>query len=103
MPGVLGGIASMFAIAIVANEFEKDYFPVIAAGGSKSGQVMAQVYMVLVTLGLAILTGYFGGLIVKRNIFSPPQILFKDDEHFDDVVSRYQESYHKIGATENQE
>jgi len=37
MPGILGGIASIFAIASVAGEFDKDYFPVIAAGGSKSG------------------------------------------------------------------
>jgi len=45
--------------------------------------------MILVTLGVAIITGWFGGLIVKRNIFNPPEILFKDDEHFHDVVSKY--------------
>jgi len=41
LPGLLGGIASMFAISAVAKEFDKDYFPVIAAGGGKTGQVMA--------------------------------------------------------------
>jgi hypothetical protein len=53
--------------------------------------------MVLVTLGISVLTGYFGGLIVKRNIFNPPEILFKDDEHFHEVTSRYPTSYHNIG------
>ncbi len=64
---------------------------------------MAQVYMILVTLGCAILTGWFGGLIVKRNIFNPPEILFKDDDHFHDVVSKYPASYLDIGAEKKDE
>jgi len=36
MPGVLGGIASIFAIGALAGEFDKSYFTAIAAGGSKS-------------------------------------------------------------------
>jgi len=59
---------------------------------------MAQVYMILVTLGASILSGWIGGLIVKRQVFNPPQILFKDDDHVHDVVSRYPESYHNIGG-----
>mgnify|MGYP003753823361 CR=1 FL=1 len=103
MPGLLGGVASIFAIAAVASEFDHDYFPVIANGGSKTGQVMAQVYMILVTLGAAILTGWFGGLIAKRGVFNPPEILFKDDDHFHDVVSKYPESYLDIGSEKKDE
>lgn len=45
--------------------------------------------MVLVTLGISIISGYFVGLIVKRNIFNPPTVMFKDDDHYHDVASRY--------------
>ena len=38
-------------------------------------------------------TGYTGGLIVKQGIFAQPDVLFKDDDHFHDVVARYPESY----------
>jgi hypothetical protein len=93
MPGILGGIASIFAVGALAGEFDKDYFTAIAAGGTKSDQVMAQVWMILVTLGASLFTGYTGGLIVKQGIFAQPDVLFKDDDHFHDVVARYPESY----------
>jgi len=93
MPGLLGGIASIFAISALAGDFDKDYFTAMAAGGTKSDQVMAQVWMILVTLGAALFTGYFGGLIAKRGMFNAPSVLFKDDDHFHDVVARYPQSY----------
>lgn len=69
MPGVLGGIASIFAIGALAGEFDKDYFTAMKSGGTKSDQVMAQVWMILVTLGASIFTGYFGGLVCKSGMF----------------------------------
>lgn len=64
---------------------------------------MAQIYMILFTLACSILSGWFGGLIVSLSIFNPPEILFKDDEHFEDVVSKYPESYHNIGGEKKDE
>jgi len=43
--------------------------------------------MILVTLGASILSGYLGGFIAKN--FNQPEVLFKDDDHFHDVVSKY--------------
>jgi ammonium transporter Rh len=93
MPGLLGGIASLFAIAATAHNFEKGYYPVTAAGGSISGQVMAQVYMILVTFGFSLVSGYFTGLFCKANMFAPPQVLFKDDDHMENVTDRYPETF----------
>lgn len=93
MPGLLGGVASIFAVGALAGEFDKDYFTAIKNGGTKSDQVMAQLWMILVTLGASLLTGYFGGLICKQRIFQQPDVLFKDDDHFHDVVARYPASY----------
>lgn len=41
MPGLIGGIASIFAIGCFAGQYDKDYFSAIAAGGTKSSQQMA--------------------------------------------------------------
>jgi len=54
---------------------------------------MAQVYMILVTLGFSIVSGYFTGLFCRANAFAPPQVLFKDDDHFVNVTDRYPESF----------
>jgi len=93
MPGVLGGVASIFAVGALAGDFDKDYFTAMAAGGTKSDQVMAQVWMILCTLGCALFTGYFGGLIASKGAFHQPTIFYKDDDHFHDVVARYPQSY----------
>jgi len=36
MPGLLGGVASIFAISALAGEFDSNYFTAIANGGTKS-------------------------------------------------------------------
>jgi len=41
MPGLIGGIASIFAVGALAGEFDKDYFTAMANGGTKSDQVIA--------------------------------------------------------------
>ena len=43
----------------------------------------------LVTLGIAILSGIIGGSICSWSIFSPPHALFRDDDHFEEVLKRY--------------
>jgi len=92
MPGLLGGIASIFAVACVAGEFEKGYFPAMKTG-TKTDQVLAQVYMILITFFFAGIAGYLTGFACKTGMFGQPEVLFKDDDHMHDVVSRYPESF----------
>jgi len=70
MPGLMGGIASIFAVACLSGEFNDDYFKVMRNGGTKTGQVMAQVYMILVTFFFAGLAGYATGFACKTRMFS---------------------------------
>jgi hypothetical protein len=42
-----------------------------------------------VTLGIAILSGIIGGSIASCSLFNPPHALFRDDEHFEEVLKRY--------------
>lgn len=46
-----------------------------------------------VTLGIAILSGIIGGSIASCSLFNPPHALFRDDEHFEEVLKRYSLSY----------
>jgi len=93
-PGLLGGIASIVAVATLYDELSKHdasgakYF----SASTKSEAVLAQVWMILVTLGASIFTGYFGGLFAKK-FCAEPEVLFKDDDHFADVVDRMPQSY----------
>jgi hypothetical protein len=43
----------------------------------------------LVTLVISILSGIIGGWIASWNIFSPPHALYRDDDHFEEVLKRY--------------
>ena len=43
----------------------------------------------LVTLGISIISGIIGGWIASQSIFSPPHALFRDDDHFEEVLKRY--------------
>jgi len=69
MPGLMGGIASIFAVAACADEFGDDYFPAMIKG-TKTDQVLAQVYMILVTFFFAIITGYSIGYFCSTSMFS---------------------------------
>jgi len=91
MPGLMGGIAGVFAVYACAEEFNDDYFPAMVKG-TKTDQVMAQVYMILFTFFFAGITGYSVGFFCRTGMFSQPDILFKDDDHIHDVVERYTES-----------
>lgn len=71
MPGLFGGVCSIFAVAIVADEFNEGYFKCMIKG-TKTDQVMAQVYMILITFFSAGLAGYMVGYFCKTGMFSQP-------------------------------
>jgi len=97
MPGILGGIVSAVVIAGASNKsFHTGYFPAMSATDDFSAQVMAQIYALLITLGLAIFTGLIGGKIAGLELLNPPKVLFKDDDHFHDVADRYPEEYKEL-------
>ena len=43
----------------------------------------------LVTLVISILSAIIGGWIASWSIFSPPHALYRDDDHFEEVLKRY--------------
>lgn len=102
MPGLLGGVASIFAVAFLADEFNADYFPCMIKG-TKTDQVMAQVYMILCTFFFAGISGYFVGFFCHTGMFAQPDVLFKDDDHFHDVVNRYPESFKDLSSDKKDE
>jgi ammonium transporter Rh len=67
MPGLLGGVVSIFAVSFLFDEFDAHYFPL-----TKTNQVMAQVYMILITFFSAGLAGYMVGYFCKTGMFSQP-------------------------------
>ena len=69
MPGLMGGVCSIFAVAILADEFNAGYFPAMVKG-TKTDQVMAQVYMILITFFFAGVSGYMVGFFCKTGMFS---------------------------------
>jgi ammonium transporter Rh len=71
MPGLFGGVCSIFAVAFVADEFNAGYFKCMVKG-TKTDQVMAQVYMILITFFSAGLAGYMVGYFCKTGMFSQP-------------------------------
>eukprot|EP00668_Euglena_longa_P011350 GGOE01013746.1.p2 GENE.GGOE01013746.1~~GGOE01013746.1.p2 ORF type:complete len:461 (+),score=136.19 GGOE01013746.1:1881-3263(+) len=86
MPGVLGAIVSGIAVAMSGSQaFPADYFPVAADGGDLAGQVGAQFYALLVTLGIAIVGGLIGGYLCSLKLFHPVTFLHHDDDHFHEV------------------
>ena len=70
MPGVLAAVISAIAIAMIdpAN-YPEGYFPVMAHGGTASGQAAAQIWALLVTLAVSILGGISGGYIASLSLW----------------------------------
>jgi ammonium transporter Rh len=94
MPGVLAGLISAIAIAAIdPSNFPEGYFPVMANGGSAQGQAAAQIWALLVTLTISILGGISGGYIASMSMWQPVHSLFRDDDHFWEVVPKYPASY----------
>jgi len=103
MPGIIGGIASALAVISAQSvttgkyKFEEAYFP---AGNQQAAR---QIYAIIVTLLMALASGNLIGWIAKSDIFSPPTVLFKDDDHFANVVERYNDEQRKCGNEDVQE
>merc|ERR1712194_393343 len=96
MPGILGGIASVIAVmsAPIGTDkyhFDANYFP------AKDAQGVRQVYAIIVTLLISIASGNLFGWMCKSQIFSPPTVLFKDDDHLANVVDRYNDEQRNMG------
>jgi ammonium transporter Rh len=83
MPGIMGAIVSGIAVALSGNQgFPAGYFPVMAAGGTLGGQVAAQFYALLTTLGISIAGGAVGGYVCGLPVFRPVKTLYQDSDHF---------------------
>jgi hypothetical protein len=52
------------------------------------------------TLVLSLATGAFSGFIASREIFNPAYALFRDDDHFYDMMHKYPKSY-LVGTDEH--
>ena len=101
MPAVFGAIVSAIAIAGATEKgFPDGYFPLVGVdGGTYSTQAGAQIWALLVTLGLSIFGGVTGGFLASLQFWQPVHALFKDDDHFDGVVHHYPADY-KEGTDE---
>lgn len=62
-------------------------------GGTYGDQVTAQILSLIITLVISIVSGGLGGYIVSHEIFQPVHALFRDDDHFYDVIHKYPKSY----------
>ena len=99
MPGIIGGLVSAIAITTTNTQsgFPADYFPGAGTKGDLTRQSMAQIYALVVTLAISLASGNLFGWICKHHIFSPPTVLFKDDDHFIGVVDRYNDEQRNMG------
>lgn len=58
-----------------------------------SDQAIAQLKSLLVTLAFAIVSGLAGGFMCSLEIWHPPHALFRDDDHFHHVLTKYPKHY----------
>jgi len=94
MPGIFAALTSAIYIPTMGkHNFPADYFTITAEGGSYGQQASAQLASLLCTLVLSLATGAFSGFIASRDIFSPVHALFRDDDHFYDMIHKYPKSY----------
>ena len=94
MPGILGGITSaIVASGLGDKNFPKGYLKQMDAGMTASEQAARQIYSLLVTLGIALLAGISGGFVCSLSIWQPVHALYRDDDHFFDVVLKYPAEY----------
>jgi hypothetical protein len=62
-------------------------------GGTYVDQVASQIVSLIITLVISLLSGALGGYLVSLDIFQPVHALFRDDDHFYDVIHKYPKSY----------
>jgi hypothetical protein len=101
MPGIFAALTSAIYIPTMEkHNFPKDYFSITAEGGTFGKQAVAQIFSLLGTLVISLATGAFSGFIASREIFNPVHALFRDDDHFYDMLHKYPKNY-LIGTDEH--
>lgn len=94
MPGIFAALVSAIHISTLGNtDFPIDYFTTTADGKAFGYQAGMQVICLLITLVISLLSGAIGGWICSLPVFSPVHSLFRDDDHFHDVLHKYPKSY----------
>lgn len=93
MPGIFGAVVSAIVIAGIENKG----FPVNSAiftdGVTFSEQAGNQLASLAITLAISIFSGISGGFIAGLSIFQPVHSLFRDDDHFWEIIGYYPAEY----------
>jgi len=91
MPGVFAAIVSAICISIIGSEdFPSGYWSNTDSEGNVGAQVSCQILTLVITLGIAILSGLTGGWLATRQCLSPDSFqLFRDDDHVAEVFEKY--------------
>lgn len=101
MPGIFAAIVSAIQISTLEKKgFPSDYFAITEDGGSYSQQAIVQILSLIITLAISLSSGALGGYICSLEIFNPVHSLFRDDDHFHDVLHKYPKSY-LVGTDEH--
>lgn len=85
MPGLLGGIASAVAVAIIPDSKYTDVSTVVFGRETRSALLQGgyQLAALSVSLAIAIVGGSFTGMFLNSRLFSKPKNLFDDSEEFE--------------------
>lgn len=63
------------------------------ATGSYNDQAVAQLKSLLVTLAISIFSGLSGGFLCSLKFWNPVHALFREDDHFAEVLEKYPKHY----------
>lgn len=102
MPGVFAACFSMFYLLTLEGRFPENYLAMTTKkedgglGGTFASQSVAQLKSLLVTLVIAILSGFAGGKLCSFDFWKPMHALFRDDDHFHHVLQKYPRSYLEV-------
>jgi len=104
MPGVFAACFSMYYLTTLEGKgFPDDYFTTtskdLAAGGlglTYRDQALSQLKALVLTLAIAIGSGYAGGKLCSLELWNPVHALFRDDDHFHHVLQKYPKEYLEV-------
>ena len=111
MPGVLAAlISSIVLVASTEENFPISYFPAynedaipaMTYSEVVNKQALNQVLALIITLAISICAGLSGGWLCSLSTMQPPHALFRDDDHFHEMVHKYPKSY-LLGGDETYE
>jgi len=71
----------------------------LAAGGlglTYRDQALSQLKALVLTLAIAIGSGYTGGKLCSLELWNPVHALFRDDDHFHHVLQKYPKEYLEV-------